>query len=89
MLIIVMTLLQTHLYIAVGAATSVAVLVATAFSLLVLVPTLSQVTAGVDNQLDARVLSAVSFSKYATNSTYVGRFEALTARLFYSHFHIL
>jgi len=59
------------LYIVVGVATSVAVLVATAFSLLVLVPTLSQVTAGVDDSLDARILSTVNFSKYATNRTYV------------------
>jgi len=66
-------LLQTLLYIVVGVATSVAVLIACAFSLLVLVPTLSQVTAGVDDSLDSRVRNAVNFSKYATNETYVRR----------------
>jgi len=66
-------LLQTLLYIVVGVATSVAVLIACAFSLLVLVPTLSQVTAGVDDSLDSRVHNAVNFSKYATNETYVRR----------------
>ena len=62
--------LQTVLYVAVGVATSVAVLIAVAFSLLVLVPALSQLTAAsVDDSLDSRVLSAVSFSKYADNET--------------------
>jgi len=61
--------LQTLLYISVGVATSVAVLIAIAFSLLVLVPALSQVTAGIGDSLDSRVLGAVSFSKYAANET--------------------
>ena len=56
-----------------GVATSAAVLVATAFSLIVLVPALCQVTAGIDDSLDSRVLNAVNFSKYATNTTYVLR----------------
>ena len=64
-------LLQTQLYIAVGVATSVAVLVASAFSLQVLVPALSQVTGGIDASLDTRVLNAVNFSKYNANETYV------------------
>lgn len=63
---------KTLLYIVVGVATSVAVLIACAFSLLVLVPTLSQVTAGVDDSLDSRVRNAVNFSKYATNETVTG-----------------
>ena len=65
------TWLQTLLYIAVGVVTSVAVPIAMAFSLLVLVPALSQLTAGIDHSLDTRVLGAVSFSKYDANDTYV------------------
>jgi len=59
------------LYIAVGVVTSVAVVIAMAFSLLVLVPALSQLTAGIDHSLDTRVLGAISFSKYDANDTYV------------------
>jgi len=59
------------LYIAVGAVTSVAVLVAIAFSLLVLVPAVIQLTVGIDDSLDVRVLNATSFSKFANNKTYV------------------
>lgn len=59
------------MYIAVGVAASVAVLIATAFSLFVLVPALSQVTVGIDDSLDNRVLNAINFSKYDTNTTYV------------------
>jgi len=58
------------LYIMLGVVISVAVLIAIAFSLIVLVPTLCQVTARVDDSLDSRVLNAVNFSKYATNETY-------------------
>jgi len=65
------------LYIAVGVATSASVLVATAFSLIVLVPVLSRVTAGIDDSLDDRVLSAVNFSKFATNKTYVSAFHTI------------
>ena len=61
------------LYIAVGTVTSVAVLVAIAFSLLVLVPAVIQLAVGIDDSLDARVLNATSFSKFATNKTYVRR----------------
>jgi len=54
----------------VGVVTSAAVLVATAFSLLVLVPALVQVTADIDDDtLDLRVLSTVNFSKFAANET--------------------
>ena len=58
------------MYIVVGAVTSVAVLVDTAFSLLVLVPALSQVTAGIDDSLDDRVFNTVNFSQFVTNTTY-------------------
>jgi len=50
-----------------------------AFSLVVLVPVLNQIIAGsVDDSLDSRALNAVSFSKYATNATYVRSFQSLS-----------
>ena len=55
----------------VGVVTSAAVLVATAFSLLVLVPAVVQVTADIDDTLDLRVRNTVNFSKFAANGTYV------------------
>ena len=59
--------------------TSCSVLVAMAFSLVVLVPVLNQIIAGsVDDSLDSRALNAVSFSKYATNATYVRSFQSLS-----------